>query len=234
MMIGKRPAEGLSGSVTAAKRSRPADDEYMDVDNEEDVIPPSPPDVPRSATINFSALTRKLAETRRAKEDLGQLSPLEAHRRQQDSLVSHIFVDQDFSWLHLKPDHTSRPLWISPEDGHIILEAFSPIAEQAQDFLTAISEPVSRPAFIHEYKLTSYSLYAAVSVGLQTADIIEVLNRLSKVPVPDSIVSFIRERTLSYGKVKLVLKHNKYYLALYPPKQTTALGVQHSRHQNCR
>lgn len=55
-------------------------------------------------------------------------------------------MDQDFSWLHLKPDHASRPLWISPEDGHIILEAFSPIAEQAQDFLVAISEPVSRYA----------------------------------------------------------------------------------------
>jgi len=55
-------------------------------------------------------------------------------------------MDQDFSWLHLKPDHASRPLWISPEDGHIILEAFSPIAEQAQDFLVAISEPFSRYA----------------------------------------------------------------------------------------
>ena len=30
---------------------------------------------------------------------------------------------------------------------------------------------------IHEYKLTSYSLYAAVSVGLQTDDIIEVCKR---------------------------------------------------------
>ena len=39
-----------------------------------------------------------------------------------------------------------------------------------------IAEPVSRPEFIHEYKLTSYSLYAAVSVGLQTHDIIEVSN----------------------------------------------------------
>ena len=29
------------------------------------------------------------------------------------------FKDQNFSWLHLKPDHSSRPLWISPEDGHI-------------------------------------------------------------------------------------------------------------------
>jgi DNA excision repair protein ERCC-3 len=33
-----------------------------------------------------------------------------------------------------------------------------------------------------------------------------------KVPVPDSIITFIRERTLSYGKVKLVLKHNRYYV----------------------
>jgi DNA excision repair protein ERCC-3 len=103
------------------------------------------------------------------------------YRKQQDNLVSYLFGDQDFSFLSLKNDHSSRPLWIDPETGAIILEGFSPIAEQAQDFLVAISEPVSRPSFIHEYKLTSYSLYAAVSVGLQTQDIIEVLSRLSKV-----------------------------------------------------
>lgn len=190
-MSGKRIADGSPESSYPTKRARPDDDrnEYLDINDEDDAIPPSPPDtslVPRGATINFSALTRKLAEARRTKDSKGSenLSALEVHRRQQDNLVSHIFMDQDFSWLHLKPDHASRPLWISPEDGHIILEAFSPIAEQAQDFLTAISEPVSRPAFIHEYKLTSYSLYAAVSVGLQTEDIIEVLNRLSKASRP--------------------------------------------------
>lgn len=58
--------------------------------------------------------------------------------------ISHIFGKEDYTYLSLKPDHNSRPLWISPEDGHIILEGFSPIAEQAQDFLVAISEPVSR------------------------------------------------------------------------------------------
>ncbi|TFK72966.1 DNA helicase [Pluteus cervinus] len=216
-MLGKRAA-GDNSEASASKRSRTQDEgDYIDIEDEDNVFPPSPPDssiVPKGATINFTALTRKLEETKRLGQDEepAQLSSLEVHRRQQDNLVSQIFNEQDFSWLHLKPDHASRPLWISPEDGHIILEAFSPIAEQAQDFLTAISEPVSRPAFIHEYKLTSYSLYAAVSVGLQTEDIIEVLNRLSKVPVPDSITSFIRERTLSYGKVKLVLKHNRYFV----------------------
>ena len=41
---------------------------------------------------------------------------------------------------------------------------------------------------------------------------------MSKVPVPESITNFIRERTLSYGKVKLVLKHNKYYVESSHPE----------------
>ena len=133
-----------SPEASSSKRLRSVtDDDYADVDvTEEDRIATDSALLPRGATIKFSALTRKLAEERRKTgDDDGQ--PSLPHRRMQDSLVSHIFMDQDFSWLHLKPDHTSRPLWISPE-GHIILEAFSPIAEQAQDFLVAISEPVSR------------------------------------------------------------------------------------------
>jgi DNA excision repair protein ERCC-3 len=53
-------------------------------------------------------------------------------------------------------------------------------------------QPVSRPEGIHEYKLTSYSLYAAVSVGLQTQDIIEYLKKLSKTDIPDGIIEYIR------------------------------------------
>ena len=124
----------------------------------------------------------------------------------------YLFGAQSYADLPLKADHANRPLWVSPEDGQIVLEGFSPIAEQAQDFLVAISEPVSRTSLMEEYKITPYSLYAAVSVGLETDDIIEVLNRLSKVPIPESIINFIKECTMSYGKVKLVLKHNRYFV----------------------
>ncbi|CDK28205.1 unnamed protein product [Kuraishia capsulata CBS 1993] len=126
--------------------------------------------------------------------------------------VSNLFGRADFTYLKLKPDHASRPIWISPTDGKIILESFSPLSEQAQDFLVTIAEPISRPSFIHEYRITTHSLYAAVSVGLETDDIISVLNRLSKVPVAPSVVNFIKSATLSYGKVKLVLKHNRYFV----------------------
>lgn len=85
--------------------------------------------------------------------------------------------------------------------------------------LSAGTCPVLRsPSFVHEYKLTPYSLYAAVSVGLEPNDIIEVLNRLSKVPVPKSVLDFIREYTASFGKIKLVLRQNKYFVESSHPE----------------
>ncbi|KAG8906319.1 transcription factor TFIIH complex ERCC-3 subunit, partial [Tulasnella sp. 403] len=206
-----------------SKKSRGDDDDYAsdiasEPSNEQELVP-------KAAKINLSALSRKLAAEKNERDRaapskagsatasaLSRPATIRIKKAPRTDLVAHIFDRNDYSFLELKSDHASRPLWISPEDGTIILEGFSPIAEQAQDFLVAISEPVSRPAFIHEYKITTYSLYAAVSVGLETDDIIAVLNRLSKVPVPDSIIKFIQDCTVSYGKLKLVLKHNKYYV----------------------
>lgn len=118
----------------------------------------------------------------------------------------------DLSELSLKPDHENRPLWVDAKKARIILESFSPLAAQAQDFLTTIAEPLSRPVFLHEYALTVHSLYAAVSVGLVPQDIIYFLDRLSKTPLPEDIRNFIVDRTRAFGKVKLVLKHNRYFL----------------------
>ena len=115
----------------------------------------------------------------------------------------------DFSDLKLKPDHPNRPLWVCP-DGRVFLETFSPVYKQAYDFLIAIAEPVSRPECIHEYVLTPHSLYASVSIGLDTDTIISVLNRLSKNVMPNEIRWFVRESTENYGKVKLVLKNNRF------------------------
>ena len=60
---------------------------------------------------------------------------------------------KDFrSQMELRPDHESRPLWVAP-NGHIFLETFSPVYKHAHDFLIAISEPVCRPEFVHEYRV---------------------------------------------------------------------------------
>ncbi len=51
-----------------------------------------------------------------------------------------------------------------------------------------------------------------MSVGLQTADIIEYLKRLSKTSIHENVLNFIKESTLTYGKVKLILKNNRYFV----------------------
>ncbi|KAL0447919.1 UNVERIFIED_CONTAM: General transcription and DNA repair factor IIH helicase subunit XPB1 [Sesamum latifolium] len=118
---------------------------------------------------------------------------------------------RDFSKLELKPDHANRPLWACA-DGRIFLETFSPLYKQAYDFLIAIAEPVCRPESMHEYNLTPHSLYAAVSVGLETETIISVLDKLSKTKLPKGMIDFIHSSTANYGKVKLVLKKNRYFV----------------------
>lgn len=165
----------------------------------------------RKAQESVDSLKQNLDETNYSDNELIELTP-DIPADYIPDAVSKNFGKGDFSYLKLKPDHFSRPIWISPNDGRIILESFSPLAEQAQDFLITIAEPISRPSHIHEYRITAYSLYAAVSVGLETDDIILVLNRLSKVPVAESILNFIKAATVSYGKVKLVLKHNRYFV----------------------
>lgn len=77
---------------------------------------------------------------------------------------------------------------------------------------------------MHEYNLTPHSLYAAVSVGLETETIVSVLNKLSKTKLPKEMIDFIYASTSNYGKVKLVLKKNRYFVeSPYPEASMTIL-----------
>lgn len=124
---------------------------------------------------------------------------------------------QDYSLtLKLKPDHENRPIWVT-RDNLIFLEAFSPLYQQACDFLVAIAEPESRPNFIHTYRLTENSLYAAVAVSITTDAIIKVLSKLCKTNLPPEVENFIRRSTYTFGKAKIVLKDNTFFIeSKYP------------------
>ncbi|KAM0334392.1 hypothetical protein ACHAQA_001418 [Verticillium albo-atrum] len=149
-------------------------------------------------------------------KNVGHFS-VEGYERPSKSATSHIFGKRDYSYLSLKPDFQNRPLWIDAGKARIFLESFSPLAQQCQDFLITIAEPISRPSFVHEYALSPHSLYAAVSVGLSPADIINTLERFLKTPLPKQIREFIEGCTASFGKVKLVLKNTKYFVESADP-----------------
>lgn len=126
--------------------------------------------------------------------------------------ISKLNGISDLSHLDLKPDHEHRPMWIDARKARVTLESFSTLAQKASEFLTTIAEPLSRPSYFHEYAMTVHSLYAAVSTGMTSKDIFFGLNVLSKTPIPPEIKDFIIECTRAYGKVKLVLKHNRFFL----------------------
>ncbi|RCV26863.1 hypothetical protein SETIT_5G279200v2 [Setaria italica] len=115
---------------------------------------------------------------------------------------------RDFTKLELKPDHANRPLWACA-DGRIFLETFSPLYKQAFDFLIAIAEPVCRPESMHEYNLTPHSLYAAVSVGLETSTIISVLMKLVlkknryfvESPFPEVLSNLLNDDVISKARI---------------------------------
>jgi DNA excision repair protein ERCC-3 len=46
-----------------------------------------------------------------------------------------------------------RPFIVCPNN-IIFVETWSPFYEDSTDFITTIAEPISRPTFVHEYKLT--------------------------------------------------------------------------------
>jgi DNA excision repair protein ERCC-3 len=136
--------------------------------------------------------------------------------RRQDA-ASALFQKRDHSGIELKADHAFRPIWIEPDKAHLIVESFSPSFRDAESLLINIAEPVSRVSRMHEYVLTSHSLFAAVSVGLTTQYIINRLDHFSKTALPQSIVEFIVNSTSTFGKVRLVLKHTRYFIESSDP-----------------
>ncbi|GAW80069.1 DNA repair helicase RAD25 [Plasmodium gonderi] len=111
----------------------------------------------------------------------------------------------------LKKNHMNKPLWIC-SDGFIYLEMFNICSKQASDFLITIAEPICRPELIHEFQVTIFSLYAAISVGITLDELLINLDKFSKNSLPDELVHNIKKSAESFGKAKLVLRENKYYI----------------------
>jgi DNA excision repair protein ERCC-3 len=128
-----------------------------------------------------------------------------------------LFKKSDQWDAELKADHYNRPLWVN-DAGGIILESFHSLFDEAQDFLINIAEPQSRVSRMHEYQLTTHSLFAAVSVGHSSKEIIDKLNKYSKTELSEAIVNFVNRSTSAFGKAKIVLKKTLSYIESEDPK----------------
>nr|UXY87479.1 DNA repair helicase [Cryptomonas sp.] len=106
---------------------------------------------------------------------------------------------------------TSKPLWVSP-NGYILFETFTREIEEIEDFLITISEPVSRTKLVQEFVLTPYALYAAVTSGMNTRDILKIIIKLSKNLLSRVVYKMISICTKYYGKMNLILYKGNYFI----------------------
>jgi DNA excision repair protein ERCC-3 len=120
--------------------------------------------------------------------------------------------------MTLVDNHENKPIWIggnreNGSDNRIFIEVKSPHYNNASKFILSIAEPMNRPDYIHEYHMTKHSLYAAASVHFDSDAIEKTLLLYSKnTALPPAVKNFIKKHCTSYGKAKLVLRNQQYFI----------------------
>lgn len=95
----------------------------------------------------------------------------------------------------------------------LFLETFTPNFKECYEFIVLIAEPQSRQEFIQTFEINSKSLFASVTLGYDSKKIIKSLEYFNKfVSINQEIQDYIKRTTESYGKCRLVLKENSYFL----------------------
>lgn len=96
----------------------------------------------------------------------------------------------------------SKPL-IVQRDRTLLLEVNHPQYEKVRELLVPFAERVKSPEYIHTYRITPLSLWNAAALGMNADEIIHILRENSKVTLPLSIQSEVREWMERYGKLRL-------------------------------
>jgi DNA excision repair protein ERCC-3 len=110
--------------------------------------------------------------------------------------------------MHYDP---TNPL-IVQGDRSILVEVDNPRYAEARDALAPFAELEKSPEHIHTYRLTPLSLWNAAAAGMTADEMVDVLGRFSKFPLPTSLAADIAEQVSRYGRVKLERHEDKLRL----------------------
>ena len=97
----------------------------------------------------------------------------------------------------------NKPL-IVQGDGSLLLDVHNSMFEKSRGEISAYAELEKSPEHVHTYRISPLSLWNAASAGWKSDDVEESLNRWSRYPVPDNIISQIRDILSRWGKLRLV------------------------------
>ncbi|HEX3150844.1 MAG TPA: DNA repair helicase XPB [Gemmataceae bacterium] len=96
----------------------------------------------------------------------------------------------------------ANPLFVQP-DRSILLETFNPKYAEARDAIAPFAELEKSPEHIHTYRVSNLSLWNAAAAGITAHEMVAVLQKYTKFPLPANIPTDIEETVSRYGRVKL-------------------------------
>lgn len=105
----------------------------------------------------------------------------------------------------------SNPL-IVQGDRSVLVEVDNPRYAEARDALAPFADLEKSPEHIHTYRLTPLSLWNAAAAGMTADEMVDVLARYSKFPLPTNLSADIAELVGRYGRVRLERHEDKLRL----------------------
>lgn len=117
---------------------------------------------------------------------------------------------------------------IVQSDKTVLLEIDHPQAQQARAALAPFAELERAPEHVHTYRITDLALWNARAAGFDAEQLVDVLERYSRFPVPQALLIDVAETMSRYGRVRLH-KHPAHGLILESAEP--AILVELMRHK---
>ena len=102
---------------------------------------------------------------------------------------------------------------IVQSDKTVLLELAHDLADEARAALAPFAELERAPEHIHTYRITPLALWNARAAGHDAEQVVDVLERYSRFPVPQALLIDVAETMSRYGRVRM-LKNPAHGLVL--------------------
>ncbi|MCI0380611.1 MAG: DEAD/DEAH box helicase [Gemmataceae bacterium] len=97
-------------------------------------------------------------------------------------------------------------------DRTVLVEVDNPRYAEARDALAPFAELEKSPEHIHTYRISNLSLWNAAAAGMRAQEMVTVLERFSKFPLPGNLAADLADTVSRYGRVKLEKHDDKLRL----------------------
>jgi DNA excision repair protein ERCC-3 len=103
----------------------------------------------------------------------------------------------------IAPSYDPTNPFIVQSDRSVLVEVDNAKYAEARDALAPFAELEKSPEHMHTYRISNLSLWNAAAAGFSAADMVAVLQKYTRFPIPQNIPADIAEAVSRYGKVRL-------------------------------